>query len=222
MERVRKEIYPSIYSSDHLFFHDELMKVDRLGFETLHVDIQDGVFVPNMSFGMRVVQGLRKYTSMPFHVHLMVVNPEYYIERLKEVSGICAVYFHPSSTRYPSQLITEINRMGAQAGFALNPIEEITELAYYKGKIGGVLVGTGEPDNVGGLFAEGSLQKIRRVRAMFGDKIEVVVDGNISAETLPLAKAAGADRFVVGRAIFAPGESELSSVMRGFAAALET
>ncbi|MDR1622985.1 MAG: ribulose-phosphate 3-epimerase [Synergistaceae bacterium] len=200
--RVLEEIYPSIYSADHLFLHDELMKVDKAGFQELHVDIQDGIFTPNMSFGMRVVDGLRKYTAMRFNVHLMVLNPEYYIQRLKATGGIRVVYFHPSAVRYPSELITEINSMGAQAGCALNPIEVIEELIYYKDKIGAFLVGTAEPDNSGGLFAHGSLQKIRRLRKLFGEEIEIVVDGNINAETLPIAQEAGANRFVVGRALF--------------------
>ena len=216
--RVLEQVYPSIYSSDHLFFREELRKVDEAGFKELHVDIQDGVFVPNMSFGMRVVSGLRRYTEMPFNVHLMVVNPEFYVERLKEVRGIRAVFFHPSSTRYPSQLITEIARMGAMPGFALNPAEEIAELAYYREMIGGFLVGTGEPDNAGGGFNRGALQKIRRVREGFGEEVEIVVDGGINAETLPLALGAGASRFVVGRAIF--GATDMGAALAELEAAL--
>lgn len=215
---VLESVYPSIYSSDHLFFREELRRVEEAGFRELHVDIQDGVFVPNLSFGMKVVSGLRKYTAMPFNVHLMVVNPEFYVERLKAVSGIRAVYFYPSSTRYPSQLITEIARMGAVAGFALNPIEEIAELAYYREAIGGFLVGTGEPDNAQGRFNSGALQKIRRLREMYGAGPEIVVDGDINAQTLPAARRAGATRFVVGRAIF--GASDIGAVLSDLEAAL--
>lgn len=199
---VKQRIYPSIYSANHLFFYDELKKAEHEGFEHLHVDIQDGVFVPNISFGMKVVEGLRAHTTMLFQIHLMVVNPMDYLPRLAKLDKVDEIVFHPSSVLYPGMLINDIEAMSAKAGLALTPMESLEELQYYKDRISSLIIWTGEPDHRGGAFDMNCLQKIRRAREMFGDSIAIYVDGGINANNISLVMEAGADHFIIGRDMF--------------------
>ncbi|MBC8536598.1 ribulose-phosphate 3-epimerase [Feifania hominis] len=197
-----KTVFPSINSADHLFLHDELMKVDRAGFETMHVDVQDGNFFPNISFGMKVLEGMRRYSDIGFNVHVMVQNPSYYIDRLGQIGNIHSVLFHPRHVLYPSQFIQQIRAMGSSPGIALFPLESLHEMRYYVGKIDYLQIMTGEPDNGQFEFNRYTLERIREAREIFGDSAHILVDGNVGLEELPLVKEAGADRFVVGRALF--------------------
>ncbi|WP_426350752.1 ribulose-phosphate 3-epimerase [Alloiococcus sp. CFN-8] len=200
--RAEEIVYPSIYSADQLFLYDELRRVEKAGYKILHIDIQDGVFCSNLSFGMKVVKGLRKYTSMPFQVHLQVMDPMSYIYQLKDIPNICEIIFHPSVEAYPGRVINTIKDMGIEAGFALTPTEPLEELQYYKGRIKSMLLWTSEADNRGAAFDINSLQKIKRTRNLFGKDLLIYTDGGINSQNLSLVLEAGADGFVMGREIF--------------------
>lgn len=199
-------VYPSIYSADHLRLLEEMRWAEGERFSHLHVDIQDSSLGLSISFGMKVVRSLAALTEMKLQVHLMVSDPLPFVEQLSELGQVDEVLFHPGTVRYPGAVLQRIHRMGARAGFALTPAENLAELEYYKREVESVLVWTGEGGM--GAFNPGSLQKIQRVRGIFGDEISVFTDGDMNRHTIQDVRAAGADHFIVGRDLFQAGDRQ--------------
>lgn len=191
-------IFPSIASSDHSDFRGEVQKL--ADYPLLHIDIEDGNFVPNITFGLKTVRAVRKLSAAAFDAHLMVTNPAEYIPALLEMD-FKAIAFHWESTQYPMALINSIRKGNAKAGIAINPRTPASELFPYLSRIDYVLVMASEPDGCGDEFQYPTLEKIRQLRAA-DPTLPILVDGGISARLLPMVLEAGASHIVMGRAVF--------------------
>ena len=186
-------IFPSIYSSNHGYLMEECKKVEDAGFQTLHVDIQDGVCSSEISFGMKLVK------------------LESYLDRLKGLQNVRAVTFHPQSLRFPARAAGKILGMGYRAGLAFALHDPVEQYGFMEKMVSSVLVCTASVDGLGNLYNPWSESYIRRVRAVFPTQ-DIVVDGNINAGNLKAVREAGATHFVMGREIF--GASDLNGKIR--------
>lgn len=191
-------ILPSVASSN---LANPQHEIKRLGnYPYLHFDIEDGNFVPNITFGIKTIRALRGISQADFDAHLMVINPAQYIPDLIALN-FTAIAFHLESVAYPYALIQTIKKAGLRVGIALNPKTGIEDLLRYSDIIDYVLIMATEPDGYGEKFQPHILSKIRQIKAA-SPNLPIVVDGDINKETLPLASQAGANAAVIGRGIF--------------------
>lgn len=168
----------------------------------LHFDIEDGIFVPTMTLGTKIISDLRLLTPLPFEVHLMMVNPEWLIPDLVRM-GANRIAVHYEACSYPRRTLRKIVEAGAQAGIALNPATSLPDLAYLRPYLDFVLILTSEPEAPDYPFLPMMLEKVRQGKQQHGlEGVEWVVDGGINIQNLPQVVAAGADTLVIGRAIF--------------------
>lgn len=168
----------------------------------LHFDIEDGVFVPVMTLGTKLIADLRPLTPLPFDVHLMMVNPEWLIPDLVRM-GANRISVHYEACPYPRRTLRNIVEAGAQAGIALNPATPLPDLAYLRPYLDFVLILTSEPEGPDCPFLPEMVEKVRRGKHQPRlEGVEWVVDGGINAQNLPQVVAAGADTLVIGRALF--------------------
>lgn len=202
------KIIPSIASANQLNIEREL---ERLGqcYENLHVDIEDGNFIPNITFGLKTIKAIRGRCIKPFSVHLMVNNPDFYIERLAELN--CShMFVHVEGIKYLRKLINKIKFFNIKAGIALNPISNIEDYKYLFKDIDAILFMTSEPDNIGENFNDNILEKISTDLVKSG--IELWVDGGIKPKHLNELQRRNIDYVVMGRAIF--GSKDPQSFLR--------
>lgn len=192
------KILPSLASANPIRLWEE---IEALGsHEYLHFDVEDGNFVPNITFGMKTIKAAAKFGKV-WDAHLMVTNPMEYIEPLA-AAGCSAAAFHWESTGYPLRIITAIRKNGMKAGIALNPNTEVTVLAPYLSRLDYVLIMTSEPDGEGDLFQKEMVKKVAWLVQNCGNSIEIIADGGIGGEEFALLKAAKATGIVMGRTIF--------------------
>jgi len=200
----RKKIAPSILSADFSRLGEEVKAVEKAGADYLHVDIMDGHFVPNITIGPFVVEALRRITSLPLDVHLMIQKPDDFLEAFIR-AGADILTIHVEADLYLHRTLTEIRKKGARAGISLNPttplgmIEPALEYADL------VLVMTVHPGFGGQEFIPSVVPKIRDLRGLIDKKgfaLELEVDGGIKVENIALVAEAGADVFVSGSGIF--------------------
>ena len=201
MQRI---ISPSMLSADFGHLERDTQMIDRSAAEWVHIDVMDGVFVPNISFGFPVMKAIRKATSKLLDVHLMIVEPEKYVTRFAE-GGAGSVSFLYEATLDPKRCIDLIHRAGTKAGVSIKPATSVEVLRDIVPLIDLVLVMSVEPGFGGQSFMPDSLEKIRELRAMI-DETEstavIEVDGGISAHNSRLLFDAGADALVAGSAVF--------------------
>lgn len=197
-------IAPSILASDFLHLGDAVAAADRGGADRLHIDVMDGRFVPNISIGIPIVQAIRGATSLPLEAHLMIVEPERYVDRFAE-AGADGIIVHSEVSPHLYRTVQQIRDAGCRAGVAINPgtpwvaVEEVLALADL------ILVMTVSPGFGGQAFLPAVLSKIERVAAEIearGLDTEVAVDGGITVETVPLVVAAGARVLVAGTSVY--------------------
>ena len=203
------KISPSILASDFANLEREIKKIDEGGADLIHIDVMDGCFVPNISFGLPVISAIRKCTEKPFDVHLMIDAPERYIEEFKK-AGADIITVHAEATTHLHRTLQSIKALGLKTGVALNPGTDVSCLKYVLSLTDMVLVMSVNPGFGGQKFIPEAIDKVREVKALIGDRdIDIEVDGGISAGNAHLVVEAGANVLVAGSAIFnAPSAKE--------------
>jgi ribulose-phosphate 3-epimerase len=194
------QVVPSILSADVTRLGDQVREAVAAGADRIQVDVMDGHFVPNLTFGPLVVEAVRRITDIPIEAHLMVDRPELFIEAFAK-SGATLIEVQVESTTSLYRTVDSIKELGADAGVAINPATSLEALREILPYISLVNVMTVEPGFGGQKFIAHSPDKIRRLRAMAPD-VEIEVDGGIDAQTAPLVVKAGATVLVAGSAVF--------------------
>ncbi len=198
------KIAPSILSADFTCLGEQVRAVQDAGVDRVQIDVMDGRFVPNITFGARAVECLRPLTSLTLEVHLMVESPENFIESFA-LAGADTIIIHQEATPHLHRAIQHIHALGKKAGIALNPSTPATTLKEIWEQVELILVMTVNPGFGGQEFISQTLSKIREIREEVrarGLTSEVEVDGGINAQTVPLVVEAGADVLVAGSAVF--------------------
>ena len=198
------KISPSVLASDLANLASEVAEIEKAGAEMVHLDVMDGVFVPNMSFGMPVVEALKKHSKIFFDVHLMIVKPENYAKRFVD-AGADLVTFHYEAAENPEKLLDEIHEAGAKAAISIKPATAAEDIFHLLNKCDMVLVMTVEPGYGGQKFMPQMLEKVSKIRAeadRLGLALDIQVDGGINSETAKLSVAAGANVLVAGSSVF--------------------
>jgi ribulose-phosphate 3-epimerase len=202
----------SILDADFLHLGDELRAVERAGADSLHLDVMDGHFVPSISFGLPVARAVRRATRLPVRTHLMVREPERFIEEFAPHSDL--ITFHIEACPDPTRLITRVTDSGTAAGVSLNPDTPVERLRDIITAVSDVLVMSVFPGRGGQSFIPESLERIRTVRSMVRDasaRATVSVDGGIRLDNCGPVVEAGADTLISGSAVFA-GEDYAATI----------
>ncbi len=211
------KIAPSILAADFAALGDAVRAAEQAGADLIHVDVMDGRFVPNLTIGPPVVAALHRVTTLPLDVHLMIVEPERYLQAFVE-AGASMLTVHPEATLHLHRTLGQIRALGAKAGVALNPATSEETLRYVLPLIDLVLVMSVNPGFGGQRFIPEVLPKIERVRTMLNkagrEEAIVAVDGGITAENASQVVQAGADLLVAGSAIFRAPEGVAQAVAR--------
>jgi len=199
------KIAPSLLAADFADIANQIRMVESAGANELHLDSMDGVFVPNFTWGMKIVKDLRKLTDLPFDCHLMIVEPEKYVDAFRE-AGADVITFHYEATPHQHRLLRHLRGIGAKAGIAINPATPVAMLVDLVEEIDRVLVMSVNPGFGGQSFIERALAKVAEVRALLDQRnpaAEIEVDGGIGLENIERAVKAGADVIVAGNSVFA-------------------
>jgi ribulose-phosphate 3-epimerase len=196
----RIQIVPSILSADVGRLTEQVKEAEAAGADRIQVDVMDGHFVPNLTFGPLVVEAVRRATKLPIEAHLMIEQPELFIEAFAK-SGATLIEVQVEATTSLYRTVQTIKELGAKAGVAINPATPVEELREILQDIDLVNVMTVEPGFGGQKFIGHSPDKIRRLRVL-SSEIEIEVDGGIDARTAPLVVAAGATVLVAGNSVF--------------------
>src|SRR6516225_3940625 len=215
MEKYAVKLAPSILATDFARLGEQVAEAEQAGANRIHVDVMDGHFVPILSMGASIVQSLRRVTRLPLEIHLMVTDPDFFLDEFVE-AGADSFLVHREGNANLHRTVQRINALGKPAGVVINPATPAAMLEEILQDVEQVLIMTVNPGFGHQHFVPATLPKIRRVRQMIKQVksgCDVEMDGGIDAKTAPLAVAAGANILVAGTAIF--GESE------GVAAAME-
>lgn len=216
------KIAPSLLSADFCNIKAQIQEVDRGGAQYLHLDVMDGRFVPNITWGPKIIRDLRKCSQLVFDCHLMIEEPERYVDDFRS-AGADIITFHYEATPHAQRLLTHIRKIGAKAGIAINPQTPVSMLQDIVGDLDLLLVMSVNPGFGGQTFIARSLAKLREARSLIdasNPACELEVDGGIGEENIREVVAAGAQVIVMGNSIFNtphPGEAckKFSALLAG-------
>lgn len=212
------KISPSVLACDFARLADEVAAVEQAGADYIHLDVMDGVFVPNISFGFPVIAALKKHSGMVFDVHLMITKPERYVDRFID-AGADILTIHEESCDSVAETLAAIRARGVRAAVCINPRTPVEKIYPYLALCDMVLIMTVEAGYGGQKLIPETLDKVRALcveREKRGLSFEIEVDGGINADNAAAAVAAGADVLVAGSAVFgAPDRAEAVRSLRG-------
>ena len=211
------KLAPSLLAADFGILKEQLQELEKANVPYIHLDIMDGVFVPNLSFGLAVVQSIRKYTKMVFDVHLMIIEPERYVQQFAK-AGTDIFCFHIEATKNAKELVAKIKELGMKAAIAVKPGTPLTAVEDLLPELDMVLVMTVEPGFGGQKFMEDQMAKVEKLvqlRKEHNYHYDIEVDGGINPQTLKTAFAAGANVIVAGSAVM--GAADISARVKEFA-----
>jgi len=209
---MTKKLAPSILDVDFAHLERELKKIENGGADLLHLDIMDGNFVPNISFGPRVVESIKSITSLPLEVHLMVEKPENHIKPFIDAGGDIIIV-HYETSKHLDRLIQTINEAGVKSGIALNPATTLSVIEYLINKIDILLLMTVNPGFGGQKFIPEMITKIEKARKMIDNQkksISLEVDGGINLDNISKVIKAGAEIIVIGQIISKSANPEMT------------
>ncbi len=211
------KIAPSILSADFAAMGEAVQNVERWGADYVHCDVMDGMYVPNITFGQGMVAALKKYTSLPLDVHLMIAAPERYVEGFVE-AGADIVTFHVEACTHQHRTLQAIRKSGARAGLVLNPGTPVETLDYLYEEVDMILFMSVNPGFGGQAFIPSVLRKVERAASEIqkrGLTVDIEVDGGVNDKNAPSLISAGANVLVAGNAIFlAPDPAEMVKKLR--------
>ena len=194
-------ILPSLLLCDFGNLEREVARLREAGIRALHLDVMDGHFVPNLTYGLPIVEALRRITDMPLDVHLMIAEPQRYLRQFVN-AGADVLTFHVEAVAEPVPVLAEIRSLGDAAGIALNPDTPLSHLDACYGVCDVILVMSVQAGFGGQGFRTVALDKLRQVRAAAGPDVLLEIDGGVNEDTIGQCASAGAQLFVVGSAIF--------------------
>ena len=209
-------VAPSLLSADFARLGEEVRAIEAAGADWLHLDVMDGAFVPNLTFGPSLIKALRPHCGLPFDVHLMVKAPDRYLEAFRE-AGADILSVHPEAGPHLHRTLRRIRELGAKAGVVLNPATPVEAAEWVLQDLDLILVMSVDPGFGGQSFIASQLKKIARLRRMIDDAgldIVLEVDGGVNVETAPRCIEAGATALVAGSAVFGGGPERYAGAVR--------
>ena len=205
-------ITPSILAADFLHLSENIQRLEKAGIEKIHLDIMDGNFVPNISFGPMIIEQIRKVTDLHLETHLMIFDPEKWIDRFVD-AGSDAIIVHLEATNHPKNCLEKIGRLKIDKGISIKPNTHIDKIKAFLPMLDIVLLMTVFPGFGGQAYLSDSNRRIEKLRKTInGTPVDLAIDGGINTETIEQAIRAGANRCIAGSAVFRDGDIETNLI----------
>lgn len=204
------KLAPSILSADFAKLGEEVKDLERYGADLIHIDVMDGMFVPNISFGVPIIKSIRQITKLPFDVHLMIEEPSRYVEKFAK-AGADIITVHYEADRHIDRTINYIKSLGVKAAVALNPATPVDNIKYLIASLDMVLIMSVNPGFGGQKYIEYCSEKIKEVKALsdkYNKDLMIQVDGGIGSNNIKKVVNSGANVIVAGSAVFKDGNIE--------------